>query len=314
MNAPKSIFRFLPVLISFVLFTGCSKDVTGPGDDNTIPAAPSRLDAKSVSWDRIELSWLDNSTNEEGFKIEVKSPGASTFEEKARVGANVTTYRYTGLQPKTTYQFRVKAFNSLGDSDPAEKSIKTTAITDTLYALKDATLLKTCLSYSGHTGCTYRNDQSSNKIGTHIEAIAGILTRYTYSTALYFGDIKQVVKSRNRKIAAADIIFDLSKGSAKDFLIHKVELTSNSWFETSVTLENLPSYYTNSEFYSIPFISNGKLSVGMKRSVELIVNSSRTHGGFWLYSDIPNEVNHFYSSSTSESSGSKRPMLVIEYE
>ena len=59
------------------------------------------------------ISWDDNSTNETGFAIERAPAAPSTaFVEIARVAANVTTYTDTNLPYKTTFQWRVRAFNA----------------------------------------------------------------------------------------------------------------------------------------------------------------------------------------------------------
>jgi hypothetical protein len=59
------------------------------------------------------LNWIDNATNEDGFKIERMS--TSTFSEIASVGANVTAYNDPGLVPGI-YTYRVRAFNLAGFS------------------------------------------------------------------------------------------------------------------------------------------------------------------------------------------------------
>ncbi len=78
------------------------------------PAAPSDLNAASSSPSRIELSWNDSSNNEDGFALE-RSAG-STWQEIATVARNHTTYLDSGLAPETTYQYRVRAYNSSGHS------------------------------------------------------------------------------------------------------------------------------------------------------------------------------------------------------
>jgi titin len=62
---------------------------------------------------QINLSWVDNSSNEDGFVIERTLNGA-TFEQIATLAANQTTYASTGLKSNTRYYFRVGAFNELG--------------------------------------------------------------------------------------------------------------------------------------------------------------------------------------------------------
>lgn len=79
------------------------------------PAAPSALSATAASASQVNLAWTDNSGNETGFKIE-RSTDNLTFAQIATVGAGVKTYAVTGLTATTAYYFRVRAYNSAGDS------------------------------------------------------------------------------------------------------------------------------------------------------------------------------------------------------
>jgi predicted phage tail protein len=83
----------------------------------TPPAAPSLLTATVVSCNCIRLNWRDNSTNEQGFKIErCQGTSCSSFTQIATVGANVTTYSNTGLTAGVSYSYRVRAYNAGGNS------------------------------------------------------------------------------------------------------------------------------------------------------------------------------------------------------
>jgi len=86
--------------------------VTSPG---ALPAAPSNLSATPVSTSQINLSWTDNSSNEDGFKLE-RSTDGTTFTPIALVGANVTTFANTGLGRNKRYYYRVRATNASGNS------------------------------------------------------------------------------------------------------------------------------------------------------------------------------------------------------
>jgi chitinase len=80
-----------------------------------VPAAPSDLAAAPVSKSRIDLAWIDNSTDETGFKIE-RSTDNSTFQQIAIVGAGARTYASTGLKGNKRYYYRVRARGAAGDS------------------------------------------------------------------------------------------------------------------------------------------------------------------------------------------------------
>lgn len=110
---------------------------------NAAPAAPTGLVATAVSTTQVNLSWVRNSTNESGFRIE-RSAG-SNYVEITTVGAGVTSFSDTGLAPATTYLYRVRATNSLGDS--AYSNIAT-ATTSTLPPAAPTGLVATASSSS----------------------------------------------------------------------------------------------------------------------------------------------------------------------
>jgi len=76
----------------------------------TPPNAPYNLTAAVVSQGAVRLQWIDNSDNEEGFRIYRDNNVIAT------VGINVTIYQDVGLEPATTYQYVVKAYNQAGES------------------------------------------------------------------------------------------------------------------------------------------------------------------------------------------------------
>jgi subtilisin family serine protease len=80
-------------------------------------AAPSSLTATPVSASEIDLTWIDNSPNETGFKIERSPNGASGWAQIATVGANMTSYVDIGLTCGTTYSYQVRANNGSVNSN-----------------------------------------------------------------------------------------------------------------------------------------------------------------------------------------------------
>jgi predicted phage tail protein len=82
-----------------------------------LPPAPSALTATAVSRTQINLSWTDNSGDESGFKIErCRNASCTNFAQIAQVGANVTTFADTTVSKNTAYNYRVRAFNTSGNS------------------------------------------------------------------------------------------------------------------------------------------------------------------------------------------------------
>ncbi|MGA2138961.1 MAG: fibronectin type III domain-containing protein [Verrucomicrobiia bacterium] len=99
--------------------TGGNSNYSNQASATTLPLppqAPSSLTATTVSSSQINLSWADNSGNEDGFKIE-RSVDGTNFTQIAQVLPNTTTYRNTGLALGTTYFYRVRAYNRGGSSD-----------------------------------------------------------------------------------------------------------------------------------------------------------------------------------------------------
>ena len=81
-------------------------------------AKPTSAAATAVSSSQINLTWVDNSASETGYKIERKTTAAGTYAQIAQVGANVQSYHDTnGLAANTRYYYRIRATNGTIDSD-----------------------------------------------------------------------------------------------------------------------------------------------------------------------------------------------------
>jgi hypothetical protein len=81
----------------------------------SVPAAPGGLTATAFSKSQINLAWIDNATNEDGFKIE-RSTDNKNWTQIATVGMDARSYSSTGLSANKTYYHRVRAYNPLGNS------------------------------------------------------------------------------------------------------------------------------------------------------------------------------------------------------
>lgn len=118
---------FLLSIILFCIFTQCKKP--GESEKPEVPVAPTNLEVKVISSTAIQLSWSDNSNNEEGFKIERKT-GSEAYKALHTTGANVETYNDNDLNPNNKYNYRIYAFNAAGGSTNSsnEASAKTDSI------------------------------------------------------------------------------------------------------------------------------------------------------------------------------------------
>ncbi|MBN1672601.1 MAG: lamin tail domain-containing protein [Kiritimatiellae bacterium] len=92
------------------------------------PAAPSGLAAAAAGLTRINLSWQDNSGNEDGFAIARQRDGSGTWVQAGAVGADVTTYADSGLEPGTLYTYKVQATNAVGVSAYSAQAAATTPL------------------------------------------------------------------------------------------------------------------------------------------------------------------------------------------
>jgi len=91
----------------------------------TIPADPSALGALAQGHDAINLIWNDNSADESNFEIQRSLDGLS-WATIAILGSNSTDYADNGLQPETSYHYRVRAQNSAGNSGFSNVAIEAT--------------------------------------------------------------------------------------------------------------------------------------------------------------------------------------------
>jgi hypothetical protein len=87
----------------------------GSGSSTTPPTSPTGLAVQSAAYNSVVLGWIDNSSNETGFKVERSTDGAA-FTQIATVGADVKAYSDGSVSPLSTYYYRVLAFNSVGNS------------------------------------------------------------------------------------------------------------------------------------------------------------------------------------------------------
>ena len=79
------------------------------------PTEPTNLVATVQGANTVRLTWIDTATNESGFELE-RSGDATAWVPMLSAAANATAAQVTGLEPSTTYYFRIRAVGTTGFS------------------------------------------------------------------------------------------------------------------------------------------------------------------------------------------------------
>ncbi len=99
----------------------------------TAPATPVLTSVAAESYNKINLSWTDNSNDETGFEIYRSISKDGPFNIIATVNDNQTSFTDTTLNPSTTYYYRIQAINQFGSSN-FESITKNSVVTGLKYA------------------------------------------------------------------------------------------------------------------------------------------------------------------------------------
>jgi alpha-tubulin suppressor-like RCC1 family protein len=152
---------------------------------------PSSFNANIISSSQVNLSWIDSTFNEIGFKIERQTGLSGTFEQIATVNANVTSYSDTGLNPDTPYYYRIRAYNTFGDGLNLYSSVITpilfapSFLTSTLVSSFQFNLYWTDNSIDEY-GFKIERKKSRNGTWTEINTVNANVTSYSDITSTGF--------------------------------------------------------------------------------------------------------------------------------
>ena len=112
--------RLLLLLALCFIFAACEDSVVVPDE---IPKAPENL-IIALRFTEIQLNWLDASSNEEIFRVEV-SVNDGPFQLLTETPTGVGTAKLLSPEVSTKYVFRVSACNTAGCSDYREAVVNT---------------------------------------------------------------------------------------------------------------------------------------------------------------------------------------------
>ena len=168
-QTPASSYTYRIRTFNRVGNSGYSNTATAvtPSNPVTVPAAPTGLAATAVSRKQVTLSWTDNAGNEAGVRVErCTGAGCGSFAQIGTLSyANQTTYRDTSAVTGT-YVYRIRAYNTIGNSGYSNTATVTTSLATTPPSAPSS-LYATAVSASTiNLGWT---DNSSNEDGFYIE-------------------------------------------------------------------------------------------------------------------------------------------------
>lgn len=97
------------------------------------PGAPTLVTAVAKSPTQVEITWKDNSSNEDKFRISFSPQATGPWSTVAILDANAVIFTKTGngIEPNTSYYFQVCALNDGGESCAVSGRVTTPAVTTT---------------------------------------------------------------------------------------------------------------------------------------------------------------------------------------
>ena len=180
--APRIAASLIPLTAAFVaaLLAGSPRTnaqlpqdraATGMEEPDAKPAAPSNLAAVATSSTQVDLTWSDNSNNEESFKIGRSTDGVLFFSQET-TDPNDTSYSDTTVAPATTYWYRIRAYNSQGYSSFSDVvSVTTPGLGGKPAAPSNLAAVATSSNQIDLTWNDNSNNEESFKIGRSTDGV-----------------------------------------------------------------------------------------------------------------------------------------------
>ncbi|KAF0140013.1 MAG: fibronectin type III domain-containing protein [Stygiobacter sp.] len=205
---------------------------------NVVPSKPTNLTATPKSSSQIDLSWLDNSNNETGFKIERKTE-QQEFSEIGGADSNATAYTDRNLDDGLNYIYRVASLNTIGKSPYSNESSATTQ-------LSAPTNLTAKKSTTGAAQLDWK-DNSKSENGFTIEKKSGTgnfskLTDVATNSTSYIDSQVNVGQQLSFRVQAFNSIIISGFSNTADIVITSV----NNGIE-------IPTEYSLKQNYPNPF-------------------------------------------------------------
>jgi subtilisin family serine protease len=183
------------------------------------PAAPSGLAAAAVNTTKVNLSWTDNSSFEQGFRIERSVDGGLTWLSSGSAGDNETAHTVTNLVPGTAYLFRLRAYEGSTNGDYSNSaSASTFAPPDAPLNLNGAGVGSTKITLTWTNASSY---QTGMKIERSLDGLNWAQVGTASSTATSWSNT------------------NLSPATAYQYRLRAIESSTNGPYSDPVTVATL---------------------------------------------------------------------------
>jgi titin len=298
----------------------------------SVPTAPSDLAATAISDTEIGLTWRDNSSNEDGFRIWSSTGCTSSWSDLGTVNRQTTSTTISNLAASTSYCFRIKSFNGSGNSTQFSNTASATT-----YAANQGPGSGTYTPT--YDNLVYLNDYDAsqantafpgdfNNVGNNFSIIIDPTTgaaiacyRIFFASLLRFDDINPDIAGKTITRAVLKLHPNIAPTDRP--AIYNVNAIYASWNPSTVTWNDTVSNF----FYTTPVStanSSGRTDLALEWDVTAIVenwaNGTWTNNGLLVWepdnicpSQVTERATQFMSLEFNAGSWSQ-PKLYIEWQ
>lgn len=174
------------------------------------PISPSGLIAATIECNQVGLTWTNNATNADGILIERELASGGTYTQIVSLPSSSSTgtsFTDFGVSPNTSYSYRIRAYNSYGDSPYSNE------ITITTPALQGGEIITIVgngqAAFSGDGGPAILATLNYPK-GVAADSVGNIYIADSRNNAIRKVDVNGMITSAITEVAALGVATDSS--------------------------------------------------------------------------------------------------------
>lgn len=206
---------FTTTQISNTGLTNLANYVNSLGTTTTVPAAPASLSATAVSAGPVNLTWVDNATNETGYRLERSTSSAFSTITSFTLAAGATSYSDTTVSVSTTYYYRVFATASVTTSSSSTQTSPTVATNAASYVTTSSARLNGNLSSLGSASSVTVSFEWGTSSSAPFSSQTATLTRT--STGFFYINISGLASNTTYYFRVKAVGGDTSYGTVLSF-------------------------------------------------------------------------------------------------